>query len=52
MGGGLNQHCVSNGVRLKNPDVKINPRIDGEAFHRQRHPPGAEGMPHRRRKMC
>lgn len=46
VGGGLNQHCESNGVRLKNPDVKINLEIDGEelfivsAIHQ-----GLSGMP-------
>ena len=45
-GADLNQHCESNGVRLKNPDVKINLEIDGEelfivsAIHQ-----GLSGMP-------
>lgn len=30
VGGGLNQRCVTGGVRLKNPDVQINLELDGD----------------------
>ena len=41
VGGGLNQHCVSNGVRLKEPGCEDQPRDRWRgALHRQRHPPG------------
>lgn len=33
VGGGLNQHCNSAGVKLKNPDVQVNLELDGERLY-------------------
>lgn len=32
VGGGLNQHCNTGGVKLKNPDVTINFEVDGNTL--------------------
>ncbi|WP_427983134.1 tRNA uracil 4-sulfurtransferase ThiI [Agarivorans sp.] len=46
VGGGLNQHCESNGVRLKNPDVTVNIEVaDDVVYLVQAKHPGLGGFP-------
>ncbi|MPW29106.1 tRNA 4-thiouridine(8) synthase ThiI [Agarivorans sp. B2Z047] len=46
VGGGLNQHCESNGVRLKNPDVTVKIEIADDVMYlvQEKHP-GLGGFP-------
>ncbi len=46
VGGGLNQHCESNGVRLKKPDVTVNIEVaDDVVYLVQAKHPGLGGFP-------